>query len=88
MRPHDNPFLLAWEAFVMFSDNGRGRISWHAGRSVAFAAFTDVWPTRWQMCGCSAPTSSPTALFRCSAGCGKRPTREDGGLLFETRPQS
>lgn len=49
MRPHDSWYTLAWEAYVITRDTGRGMISWHAGRPVAFAAFTEVWPGRWQV---------------------------------------
>jgi hypothetical protein len=49
VRPYDNPYLLAWEAYHMVRDNGRGRIAWHQDNPVAFAAFTEVWPGWWQV---------------------------------------
>ena len=47
MRPHDNPYLLAWEAYHMVLNNGRGRIAWHNGKPAVFCAFTETWPRRW-----------------------------------------
>lgn len=47
MRPHDSPIMLAWEAYHMIRNGGRGRVAWHNQRPVAFAAFTEAWPGHW-----------------------------------------
>lgn len=48
MRPHDSAVHLAWEAYHTVKAQGRGRIAWHKGKPAAFAAFTEIWPGRWQ----------------------------------------
>lgn len=49
MRPHDSQVMLAWEAYHMIRNNGRGRIAWHDGRPAALAAFTEAWPGHWNV---------------------------------------
>lgn len=48
LRPHDSPIQLAWEAYHIVKNQGRGRIAWHKQKPAAFAAFSEVWPGRWQ----------------------------------------
>lgn len=47
--PHDSPIRLAWEAYHMILNMGRGRIAWHNGKPAAMAAFTENWPGVWQI---------------------------------------
>jgi hypothetical protein len=47
--PHDNTYRLGWEAYHQIRNMGRGRIAWHKGRPVALGAFTEDWPTNWQV---------------------------------------
>jgi hypothetical protein len=47
LRPHDNPYRLAWEVHAVILNQGRGRIAWHDGRPVALMAFTENWPGMW-----------------------------------------
>lgn len=47
IRPHDSPVMLAWEAYHMIRNSGRGRIAWHNQRPAAVAAFTEAWPGHW-----------------------------------------
>ena len=49
LRPHDNPYRLAWEAHAMILNQGRGKIAWHDGRPVALVAFTENWPGVWDV---------------------------------------
>lgn len=66
VRPHDSPIRLAWEAFSVIRNTGRGRIAWHDGRPAAVIAFTEDRPGVWQiwMFGTSAFKSVAYACMR------------------------
>ncbi|MEW5705129.1 MAG: hypothetical protein AB1781_11185 [Pseudomonadota bacterium] len=49
VRDHDSPIRLAWEAYHMIRNRGRGRIAWHNGRPAAVIALTEDRPGVWQI---------------------------------------
>ena len=49
LLPHDCPYQLAWEAFVLFRNKGRSQIAWHQGRPAAVIAITECRKGVWDI---------------------------------------
>lgn len=47
--PHDSPIRLAWEAYCLINNNGRGRVAWHQGKPAAVISLTEDRPAIWQI---------------------------------------
>lgn len=46
---HDNPMILAMQAYYVAVNKGRGRIAWHNGRPAAYIAVSEERPTVWSV---------------------------------------
>lgn len=49
LRPYDDPLRFAWDSWQAVANLGRGRVAWANGKPAAIFAFTNPWPTNWEV---------------------------------------
>jgi RimJ/RimL family protein N-acetyltransferase len=49
LLPHNEPYQLGWEAFMLFRNKGRSQIAWHQGKPAAVIAITECRKGVWEI---------------------------------------